>query len=491
MTPASSRIRAYWARRSLIYAGLAVVVLVLCFRATIGGDGVGYYSYLPSVVAHGSLDVGPVFDRFIAANTPVARQFLEITLPSGLTANYKPIGAALLALPFYLVTHVLFLIVPGHQSPDISTEYQLAFTAASLLYAILAIALLYRFLSEGFGKRIALLATLSVVFATPLVAYVVFAPSYSHTFSVFSITAFALYLYRTRNQRTRHQWFLAGLLGGLATVTHVQEGLFLGLVVAEAAWQLRHGRWSNRLLSGYAALGAGVALPIVPQLIVDQVLFQKWLPQPAPNISFDLAQPHIVELLFSTHHGWLSWSPLVAVAFVGIPAVVRRFQWFGAGLLAIGLGEFLINASLSDWWGGNGFGARRMTDQTLLIALGFAAVWAWCLERRLVRLTQTAVGAGILWTVLLLAQYYYLIRLDIGPPWPQFLLGQLQAIPYVPRLFIQGTVLREAARGSWLLALYATLVIAAVVIGGVGLATSLRSLTRGRPAGTRRRAPAC
>ena len=81
----------------------------------------------------------PAQSRFIAINTPVARQFLEITLPNGLTADYKPIGAALLALPFYLVTHLIFLlVVPGHQDPDVSAEYQLAFTAASLFYAVLA-----------------------------------------------------------------------------------------------------------------------------------------------------------------------------------------------------------------------------------------------------------------------------------------------------------------------------------------------------------------
>ncbi|TMF58328.1 MAG: hypothetical protein E6I16_11620, partial [Chloroflexi bacterium] len=114
-------------KRRALWFGLGLAILGLCFRASVSGDGVGYYSYLPSVVAHGTFDLGPVFDRFIAINTPVARQFLEITLPNGLTADYKPIGAALLALPFYLVTHAIFLlVVPGHQDPDVSAEYQLA-----------------------------------------------------------------------------------------------------------------------------------------------------------------------------------------------------------------------------------------------------------------------------------------------------------------------------------------------------------------------------
>src|SRR5438094_8113083 len=93
-------VRAGSTKGRALWFGLGLAILGLCFRASVIGDGVGYYSYLPSVVAHGSFDLGPVFDRFIAINTPVARQFLEITLPNGLTADYKPIGAAILALPF-------------------------------------------------------------------------------------------------------------------------------------------------------------------------------------------------------------------------------------------------------------------------------------------------------------------------------------------------------------------------------------------------------
>ena len=471
-------------RKHALWLGLGLILLGLCFRADVGGDGVGYYSYLPSIVAHRSFDLGPVFDRFIASNTPVARQYLEITLPNGLTADYKPVGAALLALPFYLVTHLVFLlVVPGHQDPDLGAEYQLAFTAASLFYAVFSIALLFRFLRAVFGSRAARLATAGVVLATPLVAYVLFGASYSHTFSVFTITAFAVLLYETRHGRSPWQWFAAGLLGGLASITHVQEALFLMLPAAEAIWQLRHRSWSPRLLPGYALLSLGVALPVAVQLVVDQVIFNRWLPQSAPNITFDFLHPHLLDLLVSTHHGWLSWSPLVALSFLGLPAVVRRLEWLGAGLLAVGLGEFWINASLSDWWGGNGFGARRLTDQSLLVGLGLAATFAWLLQRRIARVATVLVGAGVVWTALLLAQYFYLIRSDVGPPWRDFLLGQIQAIVFIPRLFIQGAVLREGAAGSWWLALYTGLVITAVVVAALRLGVTDSLRIRGRPGG--------
>ena len=425
-----------------------------------------YYGYLPSIVAHRSFDLGPTFDRFIAAGVPVARQFLEITLPNGLTADYKQVGSALLALPFYVITHGIFLLVPGRQDPDISAEYQLAFTAASLFYGVLALVLVYRFARQLFGARPATLATAGVLLATPLVAYLLFEPSYSHTFSVCATTAFALYLYVTRHDRRWTQWFLAGVLGGLATITHAQEVLFFGLVPVEAIWQIWHRRWGLRLIPNYVALLLGALLPVLPQLAIDQLLFSRWLPPTAPNISFDFAHPHLLDLLVSTRHGWLAWSPLVVMALLGLPSVVRRLEWFGIGLVAVGLAEFMVNASLSDWWGGLAFGSRRLTDQTLLLGLGLAAACAWLLQRRLAPLAIGLVAAGIAWTGLLLAQYYYVIGADIGPPWRDFLLGQLQAVRYVPRLFAQGAVVREALNAHWLLAGYS----AAVVAGVAGLA---------------------
>jgi hypothetical protein len=474
-------------RGRLVLAALAVLILFCCFRTTVRGDGVGYYSYLPTVVAHGSLDVGPTFDQFIAGDTPLNPFFLQITLPNGMTANFKPVGSALMALPFYAVTHVLLVaVVPGYQNPDVGTEYQLAFTAASLFFVLLALVLIYGFVRSLWGARVAVLATIGAIFATPVINYIVFEASYSHDFTIFATTAFALYLYRTREHRRPHQWLIAGAFGGLATITHSQEILFLALVPMEAVWQIWQRRWNAGLISGYAFFLTGVLALGLPQLVMGRVMFQHWLPQAAPNIFFDFLHPHLGDMLFSTRHGWLSWSPLVALSFLGIPAVVRRLQWLGAGLVVIALGELYLNASLSDWWGGAAFGARRLTDQTLLVALGLGAVFAWLLERRIHRLAYAALAAGIGWTVLLLGTFYYIIANDTGPTWRDFLVDQLHAPLFTPRLLIQGTVVRELATGDVVRGLYTALVIVAVLGAALwlGAKISVASWRESRPPGS-------
>ena len=455
---------AHAVRRTGVIVAILFVLLALCFRTVIRGDGVGYYAYLPAVVGHGSLNLEPTFERFLQAGVPVQAEFLQIRLGTGFTADYKQVGSALLALPFYAVATVVLGITPQTEDPALDPTYQFAFTAAALFYALFALFLLYRFMRFYWARWSSRLALIAVAFGTPLVAYIFFEPSYSHAFSVAAIIAFALFLYVTGPGRLSWQWFLLGLLGGVVAITHIQESLYVALIPAEALWLIWSRRWKWKLAGGYAIALTGFAIALLPQVVVDRVIFGGWLPASAPNLSFDFWHPHLLDLLVSTHHGWLAWSPLVVVGLLGLPLVVRRFGWFAIALIAIGIGELWINAALSDWWGGLGFGARRLTDQTLLLALSYAALFDWA-RSRIPAAVVAAVTAGVAWTVLLLAQFYYVIRVDAGPSWPDFLLGQLRAIQYVPRLFIQGGVIRELATGQ-LLAGALTAGVLAILLGG-------------------------
>ena len=459
-----------------MWVGAAVILLLaLCFKATIQGDGVGYYSYLPSLIAHRTYDMAPTFDRFLDAGTAVYAPNLQHHLANGLTANYKPVGSALLALPFYALTHLVMVILPGPQDPTLGLEYQLAFTLASFFYLLVALLLIYRLLRERFGAWPAALALAAVVFATPLAAYSLFEPAYYHTFAVFAITAFALLLYRTHGRRRMWQWFAAGILGGLATIIHVNEVLFLALIPLESLWLLARRRWRVGLLAGYAAFAGGVALAGLPQLVTDKIMFGQWLPVAAPNITFDFRHPHLLELLASTHNGWLSWTPIVVIALVGLPLAVRRLGWLAAALIAVCLGEFVLNAALSDWWGGIGFGARRLTDESLILAVSLAGVFAWLGSRLRAWVPAVVTGVFIAWNVLLLAQFYYVLPGGATPSWSDFLLGnQLRALPFLPHLFIQGTVVRGLSTGDWDVALGVWLALAVAAAGASWVATRTR-----------------
>jgi hypothetical protein len=467
-----------------VLAGIGLLLLILSFSTRIRGDGVAYYAYLPAVVVYGSLDMHMVFSHVIAANVPVYSGTVSTVLPNGMTADFKPVGSAVLALPFYLVMRLLMLgggLVTGKAGPDptVGLPYQLSFTMASLFYLVVALALIYMFIRRRWGSSPAMYAIAAVLFATPLAAYSFFDPSYSHTFSVFTITAFALLVYQTSERRSLLVWALLGVMAALIVLVHYQEGLFILLMPAEGIWLISRRRWVLRELLGYLVSSATFGICLLPQMVVNRVIFDRWLPTGAPDISFNFGHPHLIDMLFSTHHGWIAWSPIVVIAFLGLPLAVRMLGWLVVALIAIGLLDVYLNASLSDWYGGSAFGARRLTDQTLLLAIGFAALFDWLAKRRVAVAAPVLTAFGVGWTVLLMARFYYIPQVDAGLPWSGFMSGTFDGIQYIPRLFFQGTVIRDVASLDFVGAAATTLALAATVVlalGGTRLAATRLSI---------------
>ena len=462
----------------------AAVVLALCFSSRIRGDGVAYYGYLPALTVNGSFDLHPVFAKFVAAGVPVYTGTVSTVLPNGLTADFKPVGTALLALPFYLVMRALVvgasLVTTGRPAadPSVGAPYQLSFALASLFYLAVSLVLIYFLVRRRWGSTSAVYAIVAAVCATPLLWYALFDPSYSHTFSIFTITAFAMLLYQTSERRSVLVSVALGVLAALIVLVHYQEGLFIVLMPAEALWFAARRRLSMRHAAGYAVSFVTFAVCLLPQLVINRVLFERWLPAAAPDISFDFRHPQLLAILFSTHHGWIAWSPLVVVAVLGLPAAVRKLGWFAVTLILIGVIDVFLNASLSDWYGGSAFGARRLTDQTLLLTLGFAAAFNWLATRRLTVAVPLLTALGALWTILLAARFYYVPGVDAGLPWNSFMSGAVDGIRYVPHLFAQGAVIRglasfdvAAAAGD---ALAIAVTVALAVVAGRAVATRLR-----------------
>lgn len=471
--------RKWW----LLIAAVAAAVLVLCFSSRIRGDGVAYYGYLPALTVNGSFDLHPVFASFVAADVPVYTGTVSTVLPNGLTADFKPVGTALLALPFYLAMRALVVgasLVTGRPAadPSVGAPYQLSFALASLFYLVVSLVLMYLFLRRRWGLSACMNAIVSVVFATPLAVYALFEPSYSHTFSIFTITAFALLLYQTSERRQILAWVALGVLAALIVLVHYQEGLYILLMPAEGIWLIMQRRWSRRELLGYVISFLTFVICLVPQVVINRILFERWLPTAAPDIKFNFAHPQLGLLLFSTFHGWITWSPLVVIAVLGLPAAIRKLGWFAVTLIAIGVIDVFFNASLSDWYGGEAFGIRRLTDQTLLLALGYAGLFDWLARHRLAAAASLLTALGVAWTILLVARFYYVPGVESGVPWRTFLGGAFDGVRYVPHLFVQGAVVRDlvsldfaAAAGD---ALAIAGAVALAVVAGRAVATRLR-----------------
>jgi hypothetical protein len=149
----------------------------------------------------------------------------------------------------------------------------------------------------------------------------------------------------------------------------------------------------------------------------------------------------------------------------------RRFQLAFAYAFLL---EVVINGAVPDWWGGFSFGPRRFIELTPFFGVALA-----CLAVRM-RPWVAGAGAAILsaWNLLLISNFTYVIAADHDTGYWRLIAGQLSAVHYLPRLFVQGGVVRalvfrhvvpnapSVATGLALLALEVTVVAIAVAVAG-------------------------
>jgi hypothetical protein len=404
---------------------LAVIVLVLLavtFRPVVEGDGVGYYAYLHAVVVSHSLDFANEYSAAIASHTPLFLPLVSTRTATGHLADFFPVGPAILSAPAYLVA----LALHSSGEPQYGSPFIEAFSLASLLYGLVGLGICYRLATAiVVNRRAALLGVLGATFATPLVYYMLTDPSYSHTFSVFCVSAF-LYAWWTGPPRTYKGWFGLGLLGGLMAMTRFQDGLLVAIVLVD----VRRLRWPALLLI------PGLLVGFAPQFAVDQVQFGTWLPQRLPGQALDPLHGHYLDVLFSSHDGLFIWTPAVLLAAAGFFFVKdRRLQL--ACVLAFLL-EILISGAAPDDVGA-AFGPRRLLDLIPFAVVGIAALT----ERLGPRFGWLAVGALCAWNLLLVANFEYVFGPRYDPGYAGLFTGQSSAVAFLPRLFAKGAVVRD------------------------------------------------
>jgi hypothetical protein len=273
------------------------------------------------------------------------------------------------------------------------------------------------------------LAVVAAALGTTLPYYVLQLPSYAHAPAA-AVAAVALAL--AARQRPR-PWsprgaLVLGAVAGLGALVRPQDAVLGFVPLAVAGWSQRQpGAWGH-----LAAYAAGFAAVAGLQTLAWAHLYGPALVPPQGAGFLGLRGEGLWGVLFASRHGWIAWSPVVAVGAAGWIGLARQpatRTLGGVALVACGL-EWLANAAALDWWGGWSFGARRFTTLVPLVALGLAAFLAgggrWARA-----LAVTAAGLGFVQWVRVATRA---LSADADPGWAGLWGAEfLGFLPQLPR----------------------------------------------------------
>jgi len=432
-------------------------ILLLLFLMTlplvnpwVRGDGVGYYAYVRSLLIEHKLDFA---NDWRAANESftMGRVRSDGTIDplqytrTGHLDNHFAVGASMLWAPFLVPIHYATLTLQklgiNVQSNGYSRPYLVTMALATALYGFLGLLISFRLACLYTDARWAFLATLGVWFASSLPVYMYFNPSWSHAQSAFVVALFLWYWQRTRHGRTLGQWVILGLLSGLMLDVYYLNIALLLVPFLESLRQyvekLRSpGRdWVavGRLFKANSVVCFMVVVAFLPTLITRKIIY---------GSPFDLGyakewrlQPALLQVLFSSDHGLLTWTPILMVAILGLFLLLNHDRELGEYLLISFLALFVLVSLHTNWDGLSSFGNRFFISLSPVFVLGLAVSFSefarWFgRERRAMAFAGSITTLLILWNLAFIFQWGMHMVPARGPiSWKQMAHNQFVAVP--------------------------------------------------------------
>lgn len=402
------------------------------------GDDTGYYAYLRSFFF--DVDFDFINERNYA--------HVERINSTGYVFNNWQIGQAVVFFPFFLIGHLLALLLKGIGYPVLvdgySPPYYFATAVASQTYVFIGLVLLYRILREWFDEKVALVATLSVWLASPLLYFTFIRQRMAHgTEFCFSVVFLWAWLrYRKSDDIWKHA--LMGAVLGLLCMIRVVNACFLFLYLADRIYlwvsqkeNFSSGGWKKEAFN-LAAFGVMFALLFLPQLYSwlqldgnPLLYFQKTADevkgQSGGSHFWTKLPPKAYQLFFSPKWGLAFATPIWFVGIIGLLFLGGERKYLRPGFLVFTTIMVLLVLNQVD---PASFGMRYMIPGMAVFAFGFAALLQKTLQRRW--MFELSLAFVILCIV---AQYFMIAQFTVNIDYnhPTFTFTALSGTPALIR----------------------------------------------------------
>ncbi|MEM9821890.1 MAG: hypothetical protein AAF985_12495 [Bacteroidota bacterium] len=403
--------------------------------ATLSWDVTGYYLYLPAAFLYNDLGQLQFKDQLFETYNPASSFYHAVPLENGNYIMKYPIGLAIQMFPSFVIGGVLAKVM-GYPLDGFSYPFQLSISFGSLFVAFIGLWFCRKILLRYFDDQSTALGLLVLAFATNYLNYSAIDGAMTHNF-LFTLYALLIWLtIRWYEKPTLKISTAVGAIIGLATITRPVE---LISVLIPLLWGLngfsdlpqRLTFWQSHWQKIVAAMLTTIAVGTI-QLVYWKWYSGDWLFYSYEDQGFDWKSPHL-EAIFSYRKGWLTYTPVMIFAILGLPLL----WWRQRSLFWVCSTYFVINLYLviswSVWWYGGSFGQRALVQSYAMMSIPLtafiafiwqskwwkyplAAAFIFCAWLNLVQTYQSHADGGGMTPDMMTKAYYWRIFGKIGVP---------------------------------------------------------------------------
>jgi hypothetical protein len=348
------------------------------FDRVIMSDGKAYYAYLTNFFIYHDPEYKFVENyekKYYAGDELVFKEFRLKYDGKTLIKGFP--GLAFLFLPFFLMAHLLSLLL-GFTADGYSIIYQYSMGFAAIFYLWAGLKYLKgNLLALGFSKQLATAIIFIIAFGTNIIYYTIKEGTMVHVYNFALIAAFLYFLKKSIVDTSSKPLILTAFIYGLIVVARPTDGLVMLLLPFIAGNAPNLKRFLRNVLFNPAkllfVLAAGSVFPFLT-ILIWYWQTGHWFIYSYGKEGFDFLNPHFFQILFSFNKGWFVYTPIALVAMTGYVYLYQknRYQFFW-GVLIIVLFVYVA----SSWWAWHytsNFGQRIFIDiyAWVAILLGYA-----------------------------------------------------------------------------------------------------------------------
>lgn len=350
-------------------------------KSVIQWDVINYYQFLPAV-----FDYGDISFKFIEKDRSLLEwNYWPHVSPNGKLTNKMSMGLSFMYLPFYLIGQIQAYLT--HQPTNgFSSPYIFWLVFSSLFYVIIGFVFLRKILLLYFSDAIVALTILSVFFGTNLLYYTTLnsAMPHAYLFSLFAI--FIYYTIRWHESISFKNTLIIGLLIGLISLIRPSNMLIITFFGFYSIYSRKSFfdkimlllmNWKSLILIAVFAF-----IVWIPQLIYWKYSTGSFFYFSYRDEGFFFNNPQIIKGLFGYRKGWFTYTPLMLFAVLSIFLLLKKHKSFFLPILSFTVINIYLILSWWCWWYGGTYGQRSFVESYAILAIPFAALLSWSLNKK-------------------------------------------------------------------------------------------------------------